>query len=126
MSMPKHPNTDLAKAVFDHLNSGADSDQPLWDAHYDPNFSSVEADGTTHTGLEEVKGKHEWWYGAHTVHAFKATDYYMGPNGFSIRMEMDVEPKDGSWPRMKMTEMGVYTVENGKVVREEFHAPPMG
>ena len=126
MSMPKHPNTDLAKAVFDHLNSGADSDKALWDAHYDPNFSSVEADGTTHTGREEVQGKHDWWYGAHTVHSVRATDYYLGPNGFSVRIEMDVEPKDGSWPRMKMAEVGVYAVENGKIVREEFHTPPMG
>lgn len=121
-----NPHAPIAQAVVDHINSGAASDAPLWDAHYDPNFTSVEADGTSHTGREAVQGKHDWWYGAHTVHGVKATGPFLGQKGFSVVMEMDIEPKDGSWPRMTMQEVGVYTIENGKVVREEFMYPPMG
>lgn len=123
---PAHPHTAIAQAVLDHINSGADSDAPLWDAHYDPNFASAESDGTEHVGREAVQGKHDWWYGAHTVHGLKASGPYLGPNGFSVIIELDVEPTDGSWPRMKMQEVAVYTVENNKVVREEFQMAPMG
>lgn len=114
------PSMAIGKAVVDHVNSGAESDAPLWQSHYHPEFESVEADGTTHKGLQEVQGKHDWWNGAHTVHSVKATGPFAGKSGFSVIYEMDVEAKDGSMPRMTMQEVGVYTVADGKVVREEF------
>lgn len=122
---PQNPFHALGQAVVDHVNSGAESDAPLWDAHYDPNFVSVEGDGTTHTGREEVQGKHDWWNGAHTVHSVKATGPFLGHSGFSVMYELDVEANDGSMPRMVMHEVGVYTVEGEKIVREEFMYGPM-
>jgi ketosteroid isomerase-like protein len=116
----KNVRHTIGEAVVEHLNSGAESDAPLWDAHYAPDFVSVESDGTTHTGREEVQGKHDWWYGAHTVHGIKAEGPFVGASGFSVLIELDVEAKDGSMPRTTMREVAVYTVENDKVVREEF------
>lgn len=116
----------LCDAVVAHTSSGATSDEPLWDAHYADDFESVEADGTTHTGRDQVKGKHEWWYNSHEVHSFKVLDSFVGSDGFGIIYELDVEAKDGSFPRMTMSELAVYTVENGKVVRESFWMKPMG
>ena len=110
----------IAQAVLDHLRSGAENDEPLWAAHFDPGFTSVEADGTTHTGIEQVREKHVWWNTNHTVHGFDVEGPYCGPQGFAMKYVMDVAPKDGSWPRNKMEEVAVYTVRDGKVVREEF------
>ncbi len=123
---PANPNAAIGKAVVDYINSGAKSDAALWDAHYDPGFSSVEQDGTTHTGRDKVQEKHDWWNGAHTVHSVKAEGPYLGHSGFSAIIQIDVEAKDGSFPRMTMQEIATYTVETGKVVREEFMMPPMG
>lgn len=120
-----NPTQAIGQAVVDHINSGTNSDAPLWDAHYDDNFSSVESDGMTHTGREEVQSKHDYWHGAHTVHSVKASGPYLGHSGFSVIIELDCEAKDGSFPRMTMQEIATYTVENGKVTREEFMMPPM-
>lgn len=117
---------DVADAVFAHVQSGAEDDRPLWTAHYAPHFSSVEADGMTHAGIDEVWKKHEQWFGMMTVHGFSGEGPYVGhetsPGSgvFSIRFTMDIEAKDGSMPRTTMHEVAVYTVDGGKVVREEF------
>ncbi|GAB4555336.1 MAG: hypothetical protein Tsb0013_18070 [Phycisphaerales bacterium] len=124
--MPKHPLTDLANDVLNHINSDATSDDPLWAKHYSPDFISVEADGMTHSGIEEVKQKHAEWFANHNVYSVKASGPFLGHDCFSLLIELDAEAKDGSWPRMKMTECAHYHVENGKVVREEFLMPPMG
>lgn len=122
---PKHPLADLADEIVAHINSDASSDTPLWDRHYDPSFVSVEADGMTHSGRDEVQKKHDEWFANHTVHSVKAERAFLGHNRFGILIALDAEAKDGSWPRMQMQELGVYSVEGGKIVREEFMMPPM-
>ena len=115
----------IGNAVVAHINSGADSDEPIWAEHYHPNYASIEADGMTHTGLDQIREKHAQWFGMFDVHGVKAEGPYITQNGFCVRLEMDVEAKDGSMPRMQMAEIGHYTVEGGKVTREEFFTPPM-
>lgn len=119
------PIAKMAQDVVDHANSGADCDGPLWDKHWHNDFVSIEADGMTHEGRPAVEEKHKEWHGMVTMHSCKAHGPYATKNGFCVRFEMDCEAKDGSWPRMEMDEIGVYTVENGKVVKEEFFGRPM-
>lgn len=114
----------LCDAVIAHAKSGATSDEPLWDKHYADDFESIEADGMTHKGRAEVKGKHEYWFSAHEVHSFDVLGSFVGHDGFGIMYEIDVEAKDGSFPRTKMSELAVYTVENGKIIRESFWMAP--
>lgn len=122
----RSPHTPIAEAMIAHVTGGRTSDEPLWDAHYDPGFESVEQDGTTHTGREHVLEKHTWWYDNHTVHGVACGGVYYGQHGFGIIWEIDCEAKDGSFPRMTAKELALYTVRDGKVVREEFWAAPMG
>ncbi|MEL6329965.1 MAG: nuclear transport factor 2 family protein [Planctomycetota bacterium] len=110
----------MAKAFVEHTNSGVESDQPLWDKYFSSDIVSVESDGRSWSGLDELKKKHKEWFESVTMHSGSADEMYVGKDSFSIKFSMDVEPKDGSWPRMKMTEVGVYEVKDGKVVREEF------
>lgn len=124
MSQPKHPLADLGNAILRHVQSGATDDAPLWDAHFHPNFVSIEGDGTRYEGRDAVRKKCDDWINAHTVHAITAEGPYLGTDSIAVRYTLDVEPKDGAWPRMTMAETALYTVRDGKVVQEEFMYQP--
>lgn len=116
----------IAGDVVAHVRSGATNDEPLWLKHFDPGFESIEGDGTTHRGFEELKQKHAWWQDNFAVYGVEVEGPYVTPNGFAVKYTMEVEAKDGSMPRTRMREVGHYTVREGKVVREEFLGEPMG
>ena len=91
------------------------------DALYDKDVVSVEADpGAPETrGKEGVRGKIDWWVKAMEVHSFKASEPFVGHDRFVIQYDAEVTDKE-SKQRRKLSEVGVYTVKNGKIVREEF------
>src|SRR5205809_4153744 len=91
---------------------------------YDDNIVSVEAysasGGSPETrGKEGVRGKIDWWVNAMQVHTFKASEPFVAHDRFVVQYDADVTEKE-SKKRRKMSEVGVYTVKNGKIVREEF------
>jgi SnoaL-like protein len=94
------------------------------DTLYDENIVSVEAftmDGSSPEtrGKEAVRGKIDWWVNAMEVHSFKASEPFVAHDRFVVRYDADVTDKQ-SKQRRQMLEVGVYTVKNGKIVREEF------
>jgi len=91
---------------------------------YDDNIVSVEAysagGGSPETrGKEGVRGKIDWWVNAMEVHSFKASEPFVGHDRFVVQYDADVTDKK-SKERRKLSEVGVYTVKDGKIVREEF------
>lgn len=70
-------------------------------------------------GLAAVKGKGEWWVANHEVHSASVTGPWPHDDRFVVGFQYDVTNKP-SGTRMKMDEVGLYTVRNGKIVREEF------
>lgn len=96
------------------------------DALYGDNIVSVEAaamqegmDRET-KGLQAVRGKSEWWVNNNEVHAAEVRGPFPhGNNRFATLFNYDVTNKQ-SGQRTQMEEVGVYTVENNKIVREEF------
>jgi ketosteroid isomerase-like protein len=66
-----------------------------------------------------VKGKGEWWLANHEIHSASVTGPWPHGDRFVVGFQYDVTNKP-SGKRMKMDEVGVYTVRNGKIVREEF------
>ena len=93
-------------------------------ALYDENIVSVEArtqdDSSPETrGKEGVRGKIDWWVNAMQVHSFKASEPFVAHDRFVVQYDADVTDK-GSTKRFQLSEVGVYTVKNGKIVREEF------
>jgi hypothetical protein len=71
-------------------------------------------------GLEAIKGKHEWWFSNNTVHSQKVEGpFFHGADKFGVIFDIDVSNKETK-ERQKMRELGVYTVKNGKIAREEF------
>lgn len=91
---------------------------------YSDDAISVEAGGPpgqdpVSRGLAAIRAKGEWWYGAHTIHDLKVTGPYPHGDRFVLGFHIDVTNKQ-SGQRMKMDEVGLYTVQNGKIIKEEF------
>jgi hypothetical protein len=91
---------------------------------YDEDIVSVEAhasDGESpeKRGIDEVRGKVDWWVDAMEVHSFKASGPFVAHDRFVVQYDADVTDKK-SKKRFQLSEVGVYTVNNGKIVREEF------
>jgi hypothetical protein len=94
------------------------------DTLYDKDIVSVEAgtqDGSSPElwGEEAVRGKINWWLEAMEVHSFEANGPFVAHDRFVVHYDADVTEKN-SKKRMQLSEVGVYTVKNGKIVREEF------
>ena len=76
-------------------------------------------------GAQEVKGmqgilsKGEWWVANHEVHSASITGPWPHGNRFVVGFQYDITNKP-SGHRMKLDEVGLFTIEGGKIVREEF------
>jgi hypothetical protein len=73
-------------------------------------------------GLEGIKGKSKWWNENHTVHKAEVSGPYPHDDRFAVRFVYDVTNKP-SGKRFTMDEVGLFTVANGKIVKEEFFYP---
>jgi len=83
---------------------------------------SIEAqDGPMHEarGREAVHGKGDWWTANLDVHSFETRGPYVNGDQFTLDFTMDVTRKQ-SGERVKMDEVGLYTVRNDKIVEERF------
>lgn len=89
------------------------------DTLYDDNIVSVEATAPETHGKEGVRGKIDWWVNAMQVHSFNASQPFAGRDRFVVQYDAEVTDKKTK-ERRKISEVGVYTVKNGKIVREEF------
>ncbi len=74
------------------------------------------------SGLEAVTGKTEWWMENHEVHSSEVTGPFPHDDRFACVFKFDATSKCGpmAGQRMQMEEVGVFTVKNGKISREEF------
>jgi ketosteroid isomerase-like protein len=76
-------------------------------------------------GLDGIKAKSKTWNESNVVHSGDVSGPYPNENRFAVRFNFDVTNKP-SGKRMKMDEVGLFTVENGKITREEFFYPTEG
>lgn len=96
---------------------------------YGNNIVSIEPiameDGTfMMEGLDAIRGKHAWWDANHEIHESSAEGPYVGrrDHEFVVKFVTELTPNGGE--RLHLEELGVYTVADGKIVREEFlHIP---
>jgi SnoaL-like domain len=94
------------------------------DTLYDKNIVSVEArsmggEPPEKRGLDQVREKTDWWLQNMQVHSAKVGGPFVAHDRFVVQYDIDVTDKN-SKKRMQMSEVGVYTVKDGKIVREEF------
>lgn len=70
-------------------------------------------------GLEAIIEKGRQWIANTQVHSMAVSEPLVADTAFALRFTMDVTCKL-TGQRMKMSELAVYTVKNGQIVREEF------
>jgi hypothetical protein len=73
----------------------------------------------TAKGLDAIHAKGKWWTDNHIVHKAEVDGPYPHGDRFAVRFVFDFTDKP-SQKRMTMGEIGLFTVENDKITREEF------
>ena len=75
-------------------------------------------------GRDAIKAKRKDWVSTHDIHMLDADGPYVHPpNRFAVRFEAKVTQK-ASGREMTLREVAIYSVENGKIVHEEFFMLP--
>jgi len=94
-------------------------------AFYAPEMVSVEGDGREFVGREPVIRKSEVFQGNNTIHSqnlrgpFFLGDADASAGRFGVYVSIEFSPKAGG-KRVTHEEVGLYTVKNDTVTREEF------
>jgi hypothetical protein len=90
---------------------------------YSPEIVSIENDGSSENGLvkgmEGIQKKGEWWKENFEVHNTTVSEPIVAKNWFSLKFEMDTTHKP-SGHRSTMSEIAVFEVKEGKIVKEQF------
>ena len=94
---------------------------------YSPDIVSVEAMGSADVpaemrGIDKVVAKNKRWYEGNEIHHASAEGPFPHHDRFAVIFHYETTAKDGprKGQRMQFDEVAVYTVKNGKIVREEF------
>lgn len=116
--------TDVAHALVEHCRTG--QEMTGLDLLYDPEAESVEAlplagrETGMVKGVQAIKDKHHWWSSAFEVHGSIVEGPYLhGLNRFALVFSMEATER-ATGNRTLMREVAIYTVEAGKIIREEF------
>ena len=114
------PPVEIGLALVKMFNQGkfAEIEEAFWDKKL---ITSIEGLGVSLAwmGLKSVRAKNEGWMADNVIHGASAEGPFVGSTGFAVRFRMDVETKSTGQRRI-MDEVGVYSVEDGKIVCEEF------
>jgi ketosteroid isomerase-like protein len=92
--------------------------------HYADDVESIEAmsmpdkPAVVH-GLKAVLAKGKEWAENTEVHKMEVSDALVSDNEFAVRFTMDATCKQTK-QRSKMSELAIYEVRNGKIIRERF------
>ena len=92
---------------------------------YSPDIVSIESMGNEQMpremkGIDAILEKNKWWSENNTVNSASVEGPFIGENDkFAVYYNFDVTSKQ-SGQRNQMEEMALYTVKDGKVVREQF------
>ena len=119
--------TEIATKYFELCSQGKNSEAAVL---YSPDAVSVEAwtppgRDREAVGLKAIAAKGEWWIANHEVHSSTMTGPWPHGDRFIVGFQFDVTMKP-SGQRMQMNEMGLFTVKDGMIVREEFFYPTAG
>ena len=117
----------LAHEFVDLCNQGKNFD--VMEQMYAPDIVSVEASGEQVAGKRPVIDKSRKWGASNTINSEKVRGPFLdGTNGagdrssgqFAVHYTFDVTPKS-TGQRVTLEEVGLYTVKNDQITREQFY-----
>ena len=76
----------------------------------------------TAKGLDAIRAKGKWWDENNEVHKAELSGPYPHDDRFAVHFTFDITNKP-SGQRRTMDEIGLFTVVNGQITREEFFYP---
>jgi hypothetical protein len=107
---------EIGESLVALFNAGkSDEAESTW---YHRKIDSIEDDGSVFEGWKGVQEKGKWWKENFTVLSMKASGPYVCSAGFTVVYTGRVRMADGT--EVNAHECGVYTVEDGRIVREQF------
>ena len=114
--------TSIAQELVDLCRDGKNMD--AIDKLYSPEIVSIESMGNETmpaemTGIDAIRQKNKWWVDNNEVHSAEVNGPFVGEREFAVHYNYETTFKP-TGQRMKMTEMALYTVEGGKIVKEHF------
>jgi hypothetical protein len=117
LSSGKSPTPqEIGESLVALFNAGkAEEAESTW---HHRKIDSIEEDGTVFEGWKGVQEKGKWWRENFTVISLKAAGPYVCSTGFTVIYSGRVRMPDGN--EVNAHECGVYTVEDGRIVREQF------
>ncbi|MBE7219254.1 MAG: nuclear transport factor 2 family protein [Caulobacteraceae bacterium] len=72
-------------------------------------------------GKQAVQEKSDWWEKTHEVNDASVSEAYVNGDQFIVEFKMDITSKE-TGERMKMSEMALYRIADGKIAEETFFA----
>ena len=118
--------TEVGKKLIEYCRNGLNLE--AISSLYSPDIVSVEAMASGDIpgeiqGIDKVVEKNKWWFDNHEIHHAEAEGPFVHRDRFSVLFEYETTAKAGPMQgqRMKFEEIAVYTVKDGKIVREEFY-----
>ena len=128
MATAAPPSTSLlAQELVELCRQGRNLDAV--EKFYDRNVESIEpvADENMPAeikGIDAVRSKNQWWLDNNEVHSAEVNGPFVGEDQFAVQYTFDVTSKP-TGQRVQGTEMALYRVRDGKIVREQFfyHMP---
>ena len=107
---------EIGESLVSLFNAGkSDEAESTW---YHRKIDSIEDDGSVFEGWKGVQEKGKWWRENFTVLSMKASGPYVCSTGFTVIYSGRLRMPDGT--EVNAHECGVYTVEDGRIVREQF------
>jgi ketosteroid isomerase-like protein len=124
MTTTTEPTTaTVAEELVSFCRAGRNLD--AINALYSPDIVSIESMGNEtmpreQKGIDAIRGKNQWWSENNEVHSATADGPFVGNDDkFAVYYNFDCTFKP-TGKRSNMEEMALYTVKDGKVVREQF------
>jgi len=113
---------DIAKKYFALCK--ANEHHTILETLFSPDAVSIEAMAMPGfpaevKGIKAIAEKGKTWVANHEIHSAKVDGPWPNGNRFVVRFSYDVTNKP-SGRRIQMDEVGLFTVENDKITREEF------
>jgi len=107
---------EIGESLVALFNAGkSDEAESTW---YHRKIESIEDDGAVFKGWKGVQEKGKWWKENFTVLSMRAIGPYVCSTGFTVIFTGRIRMPDGA--EVDAHECGVYTVEDGRIVREQF------
>jgi hypothetical protein len=111
---------ELAKDFTELLKRGDDeAAAKKYNADDIVSYEAQEGPMAVSRGKEALKQKGDWWRENHEVHGGSVEGPFVNGDQFAVRLKYDLTPKS-TGQRITMEEVGLYTVEGGKISEERF------